>query len=110
MNENKTGLELITKERMEQLTKHGYDVHHDVVNNANGELIKAAQYCLDPEESADYPYGWGNAFGYKIEYYKNKIQRLIVAGALIAAEIDRIFGQIEEGMSLEGKKPPENVI
>lgn len=84
-----TGIELITKERQEQIEKHGFDAVHDSNNfHRKGELSDAAMYAIE-QNPDDYPSGWDNWFKDKlgIKSYKD---RLIIAGALIAAEIDRI--------------------
>jgi len=83
----KTGIELISEERKEQINKHGFNSLHDTLNSC-GELGQAAIYCLTGKEE-DYPEGWSLEYQYKIDRANLK-KRLTVAGALIAAEIDRI--------------------
>ena len=88
----KTGIELITEERQEQLTKHGYTVHGDVENYPNHELIRAAcaiAFVSDdgmPVSLAAPDWAW--EIRYRIE--DDRIHCLKVAGAFIAAEIDRL--------------------
>lgn len=81
------GIELITQERAEQITKHGYDSIHDESNNCS-ELLYAAIYCITGEEG-DYPLSWDERWKDKVDS-KTEIDKLVVAGALIAAEIDRL--------------------
>lgn len=90
----KSGIELITQERKEQIEKHGRTVEKDVAQNKNNQLIHAAVYLLpyDCEDDISigytYPDGWEEiVFDRMME--KPEINRLIIAGALIAAEIDR---------------------
>jgi hypothetical protein len=87
----KTGIELIAEERQEQIEKHGKTVEYDVVNNQFGQLSYAAE-CLiteDPHNKIDAPHGWGLQLWMRMKNKSDK-DRLIIAGALIAAEIDRI--------------------
>lgn len=88
----KTGIELITEERLEQIEKHGWDLKHDADYNQN-QLIKAALFCISPE-NFEWPYYWHEHFRAKI-LLKNRVNQLRVAGALIAAEIDRIHGETQ---------------
>jgi len=56
----KTGIELIAKERQEQIEKHGYDLAHDL-NYKNDELIKAALAYIHCDYDGDPFYdqrGW----------------------------------------------------
>ena len=94
------GIDLISQEREEQLTKHGITVESDVENNNEYQLVDAASALVSPHEESfeemyvqtqsDYPpVGWDKEIWGKLirKPYKD---RLVIAGALIAAEIDRI--------------------
>lgn len=86
----KTGIELITEERLEQTQKHDWSIEHDLIHT-EGQLRLAAIYALQPfteSEGINSYIGW-ESFTDKIEL-KSEVERLKVAGALIAAEIDRI--------------------
>jgi len=83
----KTGIELITKERDEQINKHGFDVTKDS-GYADNELIKAALFAINPNQF-EWPFYWQEIYRDKI-MKKHILDRLAVAGALIAAEIDRL--------------------
>ena len=94
----KTGIELIAEERREQIEKHGRTVDLDVKHNTSYQLCKGAtRITFAPdEEGADLmtyeifvPDGWDKDI-WKRMLNKPYKERLIIAGALIAAEIDRL--------------------
>jgi hypothetical protein len=85
----KTGIELIAIERQEQIEKHGFDKDHDE-EMSNGQLKDAAAYLLTGELSC-FPKDWDEKYHLKFRSkFGNEIETLKVAGALIAAEIDRL--------------------
>lgn len=86
----KTGAELISEERQRQISEEGWTAEHDDEHSAS-ELARAATvYACPPrfrtviQSSRMWPWDW--------ETYKpgNRISELVKAGALIAAEIDRL--------------------
>ena len=92
----KTGIELIAEERQRQIEKEGWTKEHDAQHKV-GVLAKAAVcYALPPLTRADVspdvgkpPFFWP----FSKEWWKpskDRVKELIKAGALIAAEIDRI--------------------
>lgn len=92
----KTGIELIAIERQEQINKHGYTVIKDVANNST----PTGPFKMMPFKivvgnlmgiigGVPYPENWSEESIKKMES-KTKIEKLIIAGAFIAAEIDRI--------------------
>jgi hypothetical protein len=90
-----TGIELIAKERQEQIKKHGRTVDVDVQYNStptkyNGmmPLIMGATRLLDSAFKWSPDYWNQDIFEHMIS--KNYKERLVIAAALIAAEIDRI--------------------
>lgn len=83
----KTGAELIFQERKEQLEKHGWSLQNDSEYN-NEELLKAALFCID-QKRFEWPRNWAETFRTKI-IGKSRVDQLKIAGAFIAAEIDRI--------------------
>lgn len=105
----KTGIELIAEERHEQLTKHGRTIEADSKYNhgkyeERGEefnrpqLAMAASQLVIPDEDPFrlhfhhgifIPHGWNEDRWFKM-MNKTYKERLIIAGALIAAEIDRL--------------------
>lgn len=94
--EVKTGIQLIAKERQEQFEKHGISIGLDIIHNSSFEkpLTKAAS-ALTIEHGNGLametmkPSNWDAGIWYKMMSKPYK-ERLIIAGALIAAEIDRL--------------------
>ena len=93
----KTGIELIREERQEQITKHGRIINDDVKFNISGQLADGAYGLIEfsdeeyPSDRISYfkPPGWDSKI-WEHMCKKSYKDRLIIAGALIAAEIDRI--------------------
>mgnify|MGYP001319999514 CR=1 FL=1 len=86
----KTGIELIAIERDEHVTKHGINTGLDVLHNKDRELTIAASELLQMHPgNMGFPKDWDGAIVHKMASKPYK-QRLIIAGALIAAEIDRL--------------------
>lgn len=84
----KTGIELITEERVKQISKYGYTACHDAGYDKE-LLFGAVSYlytALNWKESAK------EAWPFDEKYYKDEgyIESLKKAGAFIAAELDRI--------------------
>jgi hypothetical protein len=74
----KSGIELITEERKHQIEKWGKD--HDVVHHDDSLAIHAS-VLIDSMPRLD---SWG-----LLTKHPDRIEQLKIAGALIAAEIDR---------------------
>ncbi len=92
----KTGIELIAQERQEQIEKHGRTVQDDIKYNHQQQLRVAAMRLLYSDASnAGYPTNWNPDIWKKMKS-KDYEDRLIIAGALIAAELDRIRVEIDE--------------
>lgn len=87
-NQPSTGIELIANERKEQILKHGYTGGHDVQENNHEQLASAALGAIIGE-FGEFPASWSDTACLKI-INKTKKERLIIAGALLAAEIDRL--------------------
>ena len=89
-----TGIELIAAERRRQVEEEGWTPKHDALH-VNGELAQAAAYyCCPDNDCYDanllFPDAW-DAWWMKREGFPVPIDRdLVKAGALIAAEIDRL--------------------
>lgn len=100
----KTGIQLITEERSRQITKEGWTSDHDDTHTGGEMAIAAACYAL--EDVVDFKIPINLQCSQKITHWlwtwsscwwkpKDRICNLVRAGALIAAEIDRL--QREEG-------------
>ena len=97
-------IEEIKKERLEQINKHKFGMFHDL-EWRNSELVKAAFYCIEPG-TYDWPRVLDKKYEDKIDE-RDLLNRLIVAGAFIAAEIDRL--KSVEYIREEAKKELEEV-
>lgn len=77
---------LIAEERMEQITKHGRILEIDA-KWTNKELLRASMFCMTLKEEF-----WPVSFNEDIRNHiktKPYVERLAIAGAFIAAEMDR---------------------
>jgi hypothetical protein len=94
----KTGVELIAEERQRQVKEEGYTPEHDSLHDGGEIALSAACYAAYPLEIfKKLEYDMQVHFKqlipfdqYKIDESKSEIRRMIIAGALIAAEIDRL--------------------
>lgn len=90
---NGSGIQAITQERREQIEKHGRSLINDIAINDEGQLAQCAKALITlPNQhcgGVDMPADWDDNICYKMSKKSYK-ERLIIAGALIAAEIDRI--------------------
>jgi len=87
------GVERITAERKRQIEECGYTAKYDDFWD-KGEIVQAAMcYCMEPGESRDLDlidiWPWNISFWEPTP--NNRIHELEKAGALIAAEIDRLL-------------------
>lgn len=113
MGNTKTGVELIAEERERQIEIEKWDYSHDA-DYKNGELIGAAGCYVANALNKDRDYefakfkikkfaegfismraaGWCDGWPWSKEWDKrkkhDKMKSLVIAGALIAAEIDRL--------------------
>lgn len=94
----KTGIELIAEERKRQIEVEGWTAEHDA-KHTEGELANAAATYALTDEMIDFlDIAWGNdqwlhMWPFDLEWLKvgnDRIRSLAKAGALIAAEIDRL--------------------
>jgi len=89
----KSGIELITEERQRQIDVEGWTPEHDA-EHSNNELSKAAiVYASDSQAREnsniiDWLWPWERAWWKPTP--DNRVKELVKAGALIAAEIDRL--------------------
>ena len=86
----KSGIELIAIEREEQFKKHGRTISDDAIQNSEGELVVGALELLMPTSTANhFPSHWDKNIVAKM-VAKTRKERLVIAGAFICAEIDRL--------------------
>lgn len=98
----KNGIELIAEERARQINVEGYEPSHDDEHN-RGEMIAAAMcYASVPLLRLTYKPEWAESeitevmatkWPWGEEWWKSDndaVRNLVKAGALIAAEIDRL--------------------
>jgi len=103
------GAAAITAERERQLTEEGYTLGHDLENNKAGELALAACYYAHPdagEAGKCFPRNWDYRHGKRGAF--SMLRRLAVAGALIAAEYDRIVHYY--GEQADAPPPPQGEV
>jgi len=88
-----SGIKLIEKERKEQIEKHGYSLENDKALNCHEQLSLVASILCLPDAlgcgNIEVPFGWDKEVFNKM-INKPYEERLVIAGALIAAEIDRL--------------------
>lgn len=88
----KTGIELITEERQRQITEKGWTQEHDDTHADGALAFNAAILCTEhlgvTVETID---GVDIAWFELEKKKKPTVEWLTIAGALIAAEIDRIL-------------------
>ena len=99
----KTGIEIIAAERERQITQEGWDAKHDK-QHSDGELAMAAACYAFPKDIINYRdrtafvslkrfhlWPWENRWWKPTP--NDRICELAKAGALIAAEIDRLLNR-----------------
>jgi hypothetical protein len=104
----KTGIELIAQERQKQIEKHGWSLAHDK-EHSHGELLKVAAILAVQGTDAKVvsPDGWetgSNIWGLEEKLKGDKIHRLKVVGALVAAEIDAEIDKLQNSVEVAGIK------
>lgn len=92
-----SGVELIAKERKRQIDEEGWTLEHDLGHDDGAISLAAACYAAHPlelytkeEYDTEIHYKQLLPFDKKIDKKKKELRKLIIAGALIAAEIDRL--------------------
>jgi hypothetical protein len=84
----KTGIELIAEERARQVAKEGYDAAHDDEHTDHSIARAAAAYALESAQDRAGRDVWPwEPQGFKP---RDPLDDLVRAGALVAAEIDRL--------------------
>ncbi len=105
--ENSAGVALIAAERERQVSKEGWTAEHDALEDGGGLALAAACYAMPEKDREMHGSGVYHAYHgtdpeYKVpklwpwepSWFKpsptDRVRELVKAGALIAAEIDRI--------------------
>lgn len=84
------GIELIAAERRRQVAVEGYDSAHDD-EHAFGEMaIAAAELVVETTDAALVGDFKEDQWGLVARHRRDRIRQLVIAGALVAAEIDRL--------------------
>lgn len=115
----KTGIELIAEERQRQIEVKGWTQDHDKSHGDESIAYAAACYAI-PKNGRNIYAGQGGLsnvirvlWPWNITWWKptpeNRIRELQKAGALIAAEIDRIMKDYEECTSCDKLFPFETM-
>jgi len=82
-----SGAGLISAERQRQIERENFTAAHDD-QHSDGDLVRAAVAYIDPNG----PFKWPD--GRAPDFTKHgHVERLVIAGALLAAEIDRLLRQ-----------------
>jgi hypothetical protein len=84
-----TGIEMIAAERKQQIEELKFTVEKDVEKRNNGELLRFANYLISAD-SDYFPKGFHPDYVNQF-FMKPRIKQLTIAGAFIAAEIDRLI-------------------
>jgi hypothetical protein len=103
MTTKKSGIDLIAEERERQIEVEGWTAQHDQDEHGEGQLAEAAAYYAFTEEQREWTdnvlastnSGLGSSvWPWEPKWFKptpdDRIKELTKAGALIAAEIDRL--------------------
>lgn len=94
---NKNGIDLIRKERDRQINEEGWDINSDIKEHGGGELAIASacyalpiefRYVLRTTSPFDF-WPWDDTWWKPTP--EDRVKELTKAGALIAAEIDRLL-------------------
>jgi hypothetical protein len=96
-NKTKSGAKLIAGERRRQVKEKGYTSKHDDGHDDGSIPVCAAAIALNSEHYATIQYarfkrGWHEERASYVarKYADDRVRQLVIAGALIAAEIDRL--------------------
>lgn len=105
----KTGVEIIAAERKRQIEVKGYTPEHDNEHDLGELALAAALYSLPydvfvggerlikEDDFISLHIALETGCGFYVDPEPDKLKRLAKAGALIAAEIDRINRAAEDG-------------
>jgi len=89
-----TGVEMIAREREKQISIKGFSAEHDDKHTAGQLALVAAHYANPSDLPAMVPGDWD--YHWATKGVRGRIHDLAVAGALCAAEIDRLHRKGEK--------------
>lgn len=98
-----TGIDLIVAERQRQIEQEHYTAVHDEIHEDGALAMAAACYALNPDGNGDARFNFDELIAtlwpWDIVTWKPKdrVRDLVRAGALIAAEIDRLKRRADKG-------------
>jgi len=104
-----TGIEAITEERKRQVDVESWTALHDA-EHTDEELARAAAYYAHPKKpgcKALWPKSWDKIWDKKDKH--PRLRQLAIAGALCAAEYDRIIAAAEEAAEEARQREQSNV-
>lgn len=91
MAQNENGIMRMLTERIEHSQKHGRTIETDRLQNADGQLgIAAKSLLFEGKTYPPAPPGWDSDYWTRL-ISKPHSERLIYAGAFLAAEYDRLY-------------------
>jgi len=94
------GAQLIAEERLRQISDEGWSAEHDDKGEQRGGLLRAAMCYADnalPEHTsyiAPDTWPWDEEWDKREKH--SRLRSLVIAGALIAAEIDRVQRKLQK--------------
>jgi hypothetical protein len=111
-----TGIELIIQERKRQIDGKGFTTVHDSQHDDDELALFACDYAMPHAMTAGrpgltatvnpdafYPLTWQPHWAKRNEH--SRIEQLAIAGALIAAEIDRLQNEVTNRLALKDRHP-----
>jgi hypothetical protein len=97
------GVNLIAEERRRQITGEGWTPEHDDAHDDGEMAMAASSYLLPPDarptwlDLSDTPEDWPWAKAWWKPSPDDRVRELVKAGALVAAEIDRLLRSASRG-------------
>lgn len=101
-----TGIELIVAERKRQIKEEGWTAEHDEQHDDESLALAAIHYAMPHQYYCPlldlWPYSWDRTWD---KAGDDRIRDLTKAGALIAAEIDRLSASWQTVNKINPRKP-----
>ena len=91
---SKTGIELIVEERKRQIEEENWSLEYDTMHKHGQLAIRAAELAVHHTDvRVDLDWEESDIWGLVSKHQHNEKKCLVIAGALIAAELDRIISR-----------------